>query len=39
MNSETELELLGAACEKWLDPNVTDFFAGFACEDLIIIIK
>ncbi len=39
MNNETELELLGAACDKWMDPNVTEFFAGFECEDLIIIIK
>jgi hypothetical protein len=39
MNSETELELLGAACDKWKDPNVTELFAGFDCDDLIIIIE
>jgi hypothetical protein len=36
MNSPTVLELTGDACTNWLKPEVTDFFAGFACEALII---
>lgn len=36
MNNPTTLELLGPACETWLQPEVTKFFAGFPCEALII---
>lgn len=36
MNDPTTLELLGAACETWLKPEVTEFFAGFPCDALII---
>jgi len=39
MNSTTELELLGASCELWKSPNVTEFFAGFPCESITIVIK
>ena len=36
MNSPSELELLGTACETWKQPAVTDFHAGFPCDALII---
>lgn len=36
MNDRTTLELLGASCETWLQPEVTKFFAGFPCDALII---
>ncbi len=36
MNSPTVLELLGQACDDWKKPEVTKFFAGFACDALII---
>jgi hypothetical protein len=36
MNSPTELELLGTACATWKQPDVTDFYAGFPCDALII---
>lgn len=36
MNDPTTLELLGAACDTWLKPEVTEFFAGFPCDALII---
>lgn len=34
-NTATSLTLLGAACETWKDPNVTQFFAGFPCEAFV----
>lgn len=39
MNSPSELELLGASCELWKSPGVTEFFAGFPCEAVVIVIK
>lgn len=36
MNSTTVLELMGAACDTWKQPEVTKFFAGFPCEALVV---
>ncbi len=36
MNDPTTLELLGESCDTWLKPEVTQFFAGFPCDALII---
>lgn len=36
MNSTTQLELLGEACDTWQLPEVTKFFAGFPCDALTI---
>jgi von Willebrand factor type A domain len=36
MVNEKTLELLGAACQTWLDPAVTDIAADFPCEAIIL---
>lgn len=36
LNSPTVLELLGDACNEWQKPEVKDFFAGFACDQIIV---
>ena len=36
MTSETLLKLKGEACEGWKSPDVSDFFAGFPCEGIIL---
>jgi hypothetical protein len=30
------MELIGAACTKWQSPDVTDFFAGFPCDAIVV---
>lgn len=37
MLSPTILELKGEACENWQKPDVTEFFAGFPCEVLVVV--
>jgi hypothetical protein len=39
MVTPSTLELTGAACEKWLSPDVLDFSAGFPCESIVQIIR
>ncbi len=36
MNTPTVLELTGDACLRWQQPEVTKFFAGFSCAQIII---
>lgn len=36
LNDEITLELLGDACTKWQSPEVTEFFAGFPCEAIVV---
>lgn len=35
LNSATVLELKGDACVTWQKPEVTKFFAGFACDQIV----
>jgi hypothetical protein len=39
MNTETQMELLGAACTTWQSPDVFDFFAGFPCNAIVPVVK
>jgi len=32
LNTPSQIELLGASCDKWLLPDTSEFFAGFPCE-------
>lgn len=32
LNTESQIELLGASCDKWMLPETSEFFAGFPCE-------
>jgi hypothetical protein len=36
MNNENTIELLGDACTQWQSPGVTDFFAGFPCDAIVV---
>lgn len=39
MNTETQMELLGAACTTWQSPEVSEFLAGFPCTAIIPVVK
>ncbi|MCH2107931.1 MAG: VWA domain-containing protein [Polyangiaceae bacterium] len=36
MVNESQLELLGEACTRWQEPDVSEFYAGFPCEAIVV---
>ena len=39
MNTETQMELLDAACTTWQSPEVFDFLAGFPCRAIVQVVR